>query len=146
MSDPKCGVEHDTEIGGEAITITCLAPPDHTGMHRYMTHGGALISWPNKETCDAVMQAPDGPKVCVLKKRHGSPHMDATGQILWLPDTTTVLTEREKGREFDRPAWRDMFRDQVPERARDVVEQPAEVRDQPAVARSYAQRKKKGRR
>lgn len=146
MSDAKCDILHTTEIGGEAVTISCLAPPGHTGMHRYMTHGGALISWPNKETCNDVMQTPTGPLVCVLKKLHGSPHMDATGQTLWLPGTTTVITEREQGRGYTKPAWREMFEDQVvPERAQ-VEERPAEVRHQDGVARTYAERKKKGRR
>ena len=146
MSDPTCAIKHTAEIGGEQHEIECLAPPGHTGMHRYMTHGGALISWPNLDTCNDVMQALDGPKVCVLKKLHGSPHMDATGQTLWLPGTRTVITEREQSPGYTKPSWREMFADQMPERAQRETERPAEVRDQPGVARTYAERKKKGRR
>lgn len=147
MTDRKCGTKHTTEIGGEEHEIECLAPIDHTGVHRWMSHGGALLTWPNEAMCGETIQAADGSvKVCRLIKPHGSPHMDESSTYLWLTGQTTVLTEREKGRDFERPTWREMFREEITKRAAAETERPAEVRDQPTVARTYAERKKKGRR
>lgn len=142
MSDPKCGHTHTTEIGGEQHLLTCLAPLDHTGMHRWMSTGGALLSWPNERACGATIQSVDGLKVCRLNKPHGSPHMDELSVYLWLDGQETILTEREQGREGFVPAWKQMFVDNPPQRALDAEERPAEVRHQEGVARTYAERKK----
>lgn len=147
----SCAHAHDATIAGETHTVLCDLPSSHTGVHRVTTATGALISWPNADHCPATTAARGTVEQCRLGERHVSPHMTEDGAHLWVEGYDTVLTAREQGKDTGSYSWNEQlmsFRgSHLPIRLGEIIntpEKPVEHRTEETVARTYKERKRKG--